>query len=412
MKKVTVLLGAGAAIPWNAPATSTITNAFKNSTDHIIDQETLGIWMDRILIQELQYPRLSVNFETYVDFMESVSMFLLGQDKHLNYSMQSSLYKLFELRNDITEGIKNLIWSNHSTFSSDAIKALHSFYSLIRIIGNQVIPYLNNYEKKDISLNNKLLQFYEHFITVGYSVRAYTLNYDRSIPLVFESASSRYDIFDGFDITNTYADNNMGDLYLLNRSKVINDTQCHSFYNLHGSFHWSFQDADYKVTRSTIPFTIMSTKKYKYYPSSFVEEYFNNTNPNEKIFPTNIITGYRKTQRANLEPFNFFYHSFFHDIYQSEIIIVVGYSYSDPHINHLLKEAMRRNTKIYNISFRQLSPEAIKNGYTGFEGMVLKNNYPDYTKWFREAALYFSEYPNGFTQFLEDEEWFNILPVC
>ena len=115
--------------------------------------------------------------------------------------------------------------------------------------GNQIIPYLVNYQTGH-PLSTKLRQFCEHFITTGYSLRSYSLNYDRSIPLVFENRLAKNEIFDGFDIPNTYMSTDLKELNLLNKTKVMDDRQCHSYYNLHGSFHWSFQEADYKITRS------------------------------------------------------------------------------------------------------------------------------------------------------------------
>jgi SIR2-like domain len=411
MKKVTVLLGAGAAIPWQAPSTARITEAIKNSTDHMVGDQTLGVWMTHLLKPEFNASQNQVTFEAYVDFMESVAIYLLGKDPHTSYSIQGNLYKLFELKDDILAGIEQLTWSNNSRFNSLADKTTESFYSLIRIISNQIRPYLNNFDEAERPLNIKLRQFCEHFMITGYSLRAYSLNYDRSIPLVFESSSSKYEIFDGFNIPNAYSTSAGAELNLLNKAKVITDKRCHSFYNLHGSLHWSFQDANYKVTRNADPYVLMATKKYKSYQEYLFEKTAIHANPNERIFPTQIITGYRKTQRTNQEPFSLFYHTFLYDIYEADVIVIIGYSFSDPHINHLLREALRTNKKVYNVNFRNISNRAKEHGIVGFEGKVLKNDYPDRNKWFRGVDQYFSEYPNGFSQFLEDEEWFNILPV-
>jgi len=93
----------------------------------------------------------------------------------------------------------------------------------------------------------------------------------------------------------------------------------------------------------------------------------------------------------------------------SDIVVVVGYSYSDPHINYLLKEAYRRNVRIYNVTLRNVTPEILKNGYMNNNfGVILKNNYPDIYNWSKDVAYFYSEYIRGFDNFLSDEEWLNI----
>ncbi|HET7116710.1 MAG TPA: hypothetical protein VFI29_09475, partial [Hanamia sp.] len=311
-KKVTLLLGAGAAIPWNAAKTSEITEAMRNSQDHLISCETLGNWINKIVTQDRTVSHLDVNFETYIDLIETAHAFLLTT-KTIHPNLKNSFYKFFDLKTEIKEGIDNLKWSNGSNFRSDSIsKVTATFYSLIRIIGNQIIPYLDNYWKDDYQcLNEKLKEFCEYFLNTGYVVRAYTLNYDRSIPLVFESNSSGYEFFDGFDVSKVSHDKRH--FFLLDKQRILADTWCNSFYNLHGSFHWSFQDGE----GDALPFTIMSTKKYRYCPANLLyEDEMKTSNPNERLLQAPIITGYKKTQRINLPPFNYFFHSFFNDIFQ------------------------------------------------------------------------------------------------
>lgn len=410
MKKVTFLFGAGAALPWEAPHTKDITEAINNSDDYLINGKTLGIWINGLLtkLSQTQPPNPSINFETYVDFLESVYAYLVEVDPSVNKFYSGSLYRIFELKDEVMKGIQKLE-SNGSSFNSNPDKIRLCFYSLIRIIRNQINKYLENYGNTALDVNKKLRYFCEHFMKNGYSVRSYTINYDRSIPLVFESVNSKYEIFDGFDIQNHSVDMTKNDLYFPNKSRILTDAECHSFYNLHGSFHWEFQDCDYKTTNHDSPFTIMSTKKRNPHNSAHIEEYPINSNPNEKLLQCPIITGYKKVQRINIEPFNYFFHSFFNDIHQSEIIIIVGYSFSDPHINQLLIDARRRKVRIYNITYKE--DRLINNGKMTSWGRILTNHYPAHTKWFSDSEFFYLEYPNGFEKFLSDEEWFNIQPM-
>lgn len=408
MKKVTLLFGAGAAIPWEAPPTSKITEAIRNSTDHTVDEKTLGNWIHTLLLDNSNSIPNGINFETYVDFIESICTYLLSTDA-AHPKLNNSFYKLFELRNEIKEGIENLKCSNGNSFGSNSDKTIHTFYSLIRIIENQLFSYLNNYEKDDFKkLNEKLRQFCEYFITADFIVRTYTLNYDRSIPLVFETTSSKYEFFDGFDIKNDISYSAENDTYLLNKTRILNDKQCHSFYNLHGSCHWSFQETNYKYPHSR--FTLKSTKGYKYYPSLGNEGKLIQCNPNESLLSSQIITGYKKSQRIALEPFNYFFDSFFNDIQQSEIIIIVGYSFSDPHINQLIKTALTDNKWVYIIDYRK---DIIDGNILRFIGYPLSmpNVFERYSPdifWSKNISLNSEIYINGFEAFLSNSEWLRI----
>lgn len=400
MRKLTILFGAGAASPWRAPSTKLITEAIEQDTDITVREKPLGRW----IIDTIQNGNnnLTANFETYVDFLESV--YLLLSKKTDNRVINQNIY---EIRPEVLQGVKEIKFKNGSQFDSDCNTIKACFYSLIRIVKNKIVKYLNNYGDTNNELNHLLRLFIEYFIKLGHSVRSYSLNYDRSIPLVFESVNSSHEIFDGFDIENKKAE--FSKLFTLNRRRLLEDIYCNSFFNLHGSCHWSFQEIDYKLTSSLLPFTLMSAKQYKYVPEAFIDDYSIDVNPNERILLTPIITGYRKIQRVNLEPFNYFFHSFFRDIQESELIIIIGYSFSDPHINHLLREALRQKTKIYNIGYKPSYRNC--NSITSDWGQVLRNNYPTLSNWYRDEEFFYSEFINGFEEFLMKEEWFRIKPI-
>ena len=338
-KKITLLLGAGAAIPWNAPSTTKITGALKNSTDHLVGTVPLGTWINDLLENGNHGQPNNINFETYIDFIESICTHLLTTESGIR-TPANLLYNVFKLRDEVIDGIANLKWTNNSSFLTDRDKVIATYYSMIRMLRNEINNYLPTYTETAFELNSKFRSFCEHFINLGFSFRSYSLNYDRSIPLIFEYSSSKHEIFDGFDILDDDG------LYLLNKSRVLNDIDCNSFYNLHGSFHWEFQGT---------PLVIKSSKLYKYLPlNPDIADYPIHSNANEKILQSSIITGFKKTQRVNSEPNSYFFDSFFRDAQLSDIVIVVGYSYSDPHVNKLLVEAIKSEVKVYNVTLRNL----------------------------------------------------------
>src|SRR5665213_3431174 len=93
MKKITILFGADAALPWKAPTTDIITEAIRSSTDYLIDGETFGKWIDNLLHKYNQNPQNNkINFETYIDFLESIWSYLLETDSKIYSSMKTVSY--------------------------------------------------------------------------------------------------------------------------------------------------------------------------------------------------------------------------------------------------------------------------------------------------------------------------------
>jgi hypothetical protein len=64
-----------------------------------------------------------------------------------------------------------------------------------------------------------------------------------------------------------------------------------------------------------------------------------------KILLTNIITGYQKTQRTALSPFRQMLSAFDRDCIEADEIFIIGYSYGDEHINDIIRNARKYNSK-------------------------------------------------------------------
>jgi len=402
MQKITILYGAGAVNPWQGTTTAGITEAIKDIDSAKVEDQNMGLWLHEMIVKGEGSNNSTINFETYIDFVETICEYL---------QTGSNLSKFFSINSEILKGIENLKYTNGSTFYSNFEKMQFTFERLISTVKNKIRPYLNNYVSSDFdAVNNAIIRFYNYFLLKGFSIRSYTLNYDRSIPLIFEKYQPNIEIFDGFNI---YSDNYLEEkssLFFFNKSRVINDTTCSSFYNLHGSAHWVAKSLPYKLSNYKLA-NILSCKNYNHHNSQFdLETNLDKVNPNEKIISSEIITGFKKSQRITVEPFNLFYQNFVIDIFKSEIIIIVGYSFSAPHINQLIESALSDKKRVYIVDYRKSDIENNRLGFIGYQlphHNVFERGSSD-TFWARNVALNCEIYINGFREFLTNSEWLKI----
>lgn len=64
---------------------------------------------------------------------------------------------------------------------------------------------------------------------------------------------------------------------------------------------------------------------------------------NNELIPTNIISGYNKFDRIQGDTYFHFYNSLVDDCYKADRIFIIGYSFSDLHINAAIRGAMLNN---------------------------------------------------------------------
>jgi hypothetical protein len=56
----------------------------------------------------------------------------------------------------------------------------------------------------------------------------------------------------------------------------------------------------------------------------------------EPLIATPIISGYHKLERMKFNPYLQFYYSLQNDILNSDLLVLIGYSFSDTHINNMI----------------------------------------------------------------------------
>src|SRR5690606_19715363 len=80
---------------------------------------------------------------------------------------------------------------------------------------------------------------------------------------------------------------------------------------------------------------------------------------------SNIISGYRKTIRTGLSPFRQMFSAFDRDCYACDELIIVGYSFSDEHINDIINKARNSND---GMRIEIVDPEIDIRGYFTNQG--------------------------------------------
>ena len=71
MKKVVILTGAGAVLPWGAPTTKDITEKIKNDKEFVTkNNKPLGKYLYSILREHYKKDSQNINFEHIIDFVD------------------------------------------------------------------------------------------------------------------------------------------------------------------------------------------------------------------------------------------------------------------------------------------------------------------------------------------------------
>jgi hypothetical protein len=169
-----------------------------------------------------------------------------------------------------------------------------------------------------------------------YAVKFYTLNYDNLIPQILTSTIQKYKLDEGLD--NSF--------HIERHFNYNLNTFCTarlSHFNLHGSIFLK------KVFNSI---TIRNEIVYSTFPSYLdVGSPLDGGNPGQPLLFLPIIAGYNKTQRIFSSPFNFGFNAFVNDCSDCNILLTIGYSFSDPHINSILASFIDwKNTQFVHVT--------------------------------------------------------------
>lgn len=314
-KKIVYLLGAGAMLDFDGPKTGTLSN---ECASIVKDCGFSGI----IESLDKTYGEGCYNFETIIACIEYLMDWAIAKQT-IGATVQNTnvIRAIFETQ------IKNI--------QTETIASLYK--ELINHLINKIMKYDFI---KDEDPNQLLLNRYFSNVKKEHKVKIYSLNYDRLIPQLFDK------IYDGTINSDQLYKTFSYDIRKFTKHKF-------TYFNLHGSIYLKqVPNRLYDVCQSILP------------------EYIDNClsqdggSPNDlKIFSP-IIAGYSKSQRILSEPFHLGYSSFCADCSDCEKLVIVGYSFSDPHINTILKKYVFERQAEIDIVDSGNDDEPIKNNIT------------------------------------------------
>lgn len=334
-KNQTILLtGAGAAIPWGAPSTPQITQKLiSDKTFKSYTGQPIGDWLNHKLTGLYHKDPEIVNFETIINAIEYLITFYSSKNRESVSKYKNLMPAFFQEKEDLWELLWfDRIYNKDKGYWQSQNKWLqfyafwndydYFFENVYRYFINLIIKQIEAYAIKaqdKTELNSSLNQFLK---SIKNPLRCYTTNYDRVIPAVFNG-----EMFEGFTKN--------GDDLKFDLQRVLTDQTSNTYYNLHGSVHY---EMDWPGS-------------VKYAPEKFIYDFGRGASDksdqdNRKLINSNIITGFNKPSRMMTTPHFQFYHRFQQDCLLADKIFIVGYSFSDFHINHAIKSASLANKEL------------------------------------------------------------------
>ena len=331
--KVVYLLGAGAMLDFKAPSTSALTTKCE---EIIMGKEPYGKEIIKNLNTTFPTPNegsdktsnSGYNFETIIAYVEYLLDWCCSKDViGGNVSSRSIISSVFKTNIERITG--------------------ESMYELYRELINAIIDEIQKYDNPSLAEVESIRSSWKnHLINVSKQyekVKIYSLNYDRLTPEImdtkpYEGTSNTSGTYSRFD-------------YNIKKFRESEFT----YFNLHGSIYLKQEpNLLYEVVLQSG--TILETSLYAAKSSG--------GNPNESKIFSPIITGYSKSQRVLSEPFNLGFTSFCSDCDDCDKLVVIGYSFSDPHINSILKKFVFDKEKPIDIVDFSDSYESVERNLT------------------------------------------------
>lgn len=380
-KKAVILFGAGAVLDWGAPRTicsgNSLTFIKEHGSDevrnrvccltHLItgigfkskDGKRVSQNIFDLLVNANEQNKKSINFETIVDFIDELFNYYATSKQSNNLTNIQTFVDLkglserlfnFEVTNK-TESSYTLEIPEFEYEKEDYIPIaispeqkycellLKSLYQgLIGHIskysyhtnGNSVI-----YKEVNKTQNKIFIDWCKKYIANDFCLRMHTLNYDRIFKVLLQDQNVV--VFEGFDLETSST--NPGQSIYPNLKKIATDSTSHVHYNLHGSAYWDLTDEN-----------INQLPGYQFYLTGVPELNYRNAiieiSKNKRILLSNIITGYQKVLKSAFSPFRQMLAAFDRDCIEADKLFIIGYSYSDEHINDIIRNARKFNPKM------------------------------------------------------------------
>lgn len=323
--RITILTGAGLTVSpvFSGISTLYLTNKLRNLVipNYEIGAKNPGEYFYQKLCYH--YTRKSkgscdlaiVNFETIIHLLEELYSHLASynqndiKSKSDSYLIGLARYKgvkpsFLKLKDVIKIDLVSMKVATNTDHLSEIIRTIYTYF--IQGIIDELKKF--NSDSSNVGMNQFISCFIKpHLPNNKYIKRFYSLNYDTWL-------NKHLGIYDGFDLLGNFEENKV---------MIQDDFDCH--YNLHGSILWQ-NDLD-RNNMKKLP------KPVNYLGYRQSSNYGINREP---LIPTPIITGYNKLERMKYDPYLQYYYALQKDILNSDLLLIIGYSFTDTHVNNIL----------------------------------------------------------------------------
>ncbi len=377
-KKAVFLFGAGAVLDWGAPRTicdrekltcipehgsdeiknrvCCLTHLMTDTGFHGKDGECITNKIFKVLSSKNNTYN-SINFETIINVLEDLYAYWATQKN----KESSNLYSLVDLKDQL----EDFHYFEHSEpdkctkrysisipgLQFDRLKdELHPIQKYYEMFLNELLSGIKGHVSKysyhtsgksvvfqpcNEPVNKHFCNWMQKFVADDYSLRMYTLNYDRMFKVLLQS--NQLNVFEGFELDGAAVDYKQR--IPPNLRRIISDFDSHIHYNLHGSAYWNIEESNSNNLLGyqyyLVPFGKINS------PVTTIE-----MEKGRQLLLTTIITGYQKVQRTAIAPFRQMLSAFDRDCFEADKLYIIGYSLGDEHINDIIRNSRKYNTQL------------------------------------------------------------------
>ena len=325
----TILLGAGASVPFFNPrlTTTSLTNAVKDRTNWenilekynsvLCDKEdmreapSIDEIMELILSIDKLYP--SYHFEQIAEIVDKYCSIKIDVDP--KETVLSALIHIINTQSNCQIPTSDERWRDVP-------------FLFREIIADQILHYQSDCKVEDYdNLQQMQEKFLDSICKVDEDVTIVSLNYDECI--IKSARHTNFNFCNKFD---------QDDGFIQDVKSILNEKKIILFPHGHLTIHPRNNYTEYYHCAETADENRWSflfdsiNKTITHHPTVFAYN-----------FNTFITTGQCKDDSLNNEPFAAYYQRMAKDIMSSDKIIIIGYSFSDEHFNRLLKIFLHSN---------------------------------------------------------------------